>query len=100
MKGWWPNKEQLILVRAENSSASSGPWTSFFNDYAIGNGGHYVLSSVNGGVAAQSVEQLSDEAVLDRCLQVRVWKEQLEIARLWNILLILPEGDCTFVACS
>lgn len=65
---WWPNgKEYMSLVTEDD--ATSGVWTSFFNDRELGNGGHFVLSAWIGGDDAKAVEEQSDQTIVKQVLE-------------------------------
>jgi len=64
---WWPPEEQQVLTLIANDDDER--WTTFFNDRALGNGGHYILTAWIGGEKAILEEDKSDDDILETVLQ-------------------------------
>jgi len=69
---WWPEHRQvvtLITPKDDGNENDTETWTTFFNDRALENGGHYILTGFIGGRKALSEEQKTDEEVVATALQ-------------------------------
>jgi len=62
---WWPSEQVLNLIQNDDEE----PWTTFFNDRALDNGGHYILTAWMGGNKAVREEDRSDDEIVETVLQ-------------------------------